>query len=459
MAKRQGSTAVADGVVLDVATQALCKVRGLPLAFLGWHELRVRVARVCRAWRTLSYGATVLAHQAQALSLGMDRDGQSQLLRQLCSGQHGWCHLRRLYFNSTPNLTAASMLTIARACPRLRALTILYCASFACAHADWLRATTSHLAQLETLQLRQWDVASAHSVRALAQLTNLRAVSLGCAGSAAPDESGLCHLFDGAHWPRLELLALSSWELSESARSAASLDRIWRAWSTLSELRVLALDYTPHLLAEPAALAHLERLPKLRSLQLEEPEGVTDDTLQRIGRHCRHLTELQVDNGVFTASFTAAGLQHLVPLRQLERLSLNRMNEESRGGVLDWSVGFRHLARLPRLRWLSIEYSRCTAHALVEALCLLPPLVSLRGLDLFSVDLGAGADDLGPLYAALKGLPSLELVRVSTVDEIATLTAMASLEGRALRFINMFGEGWLSFVVSAYLDHAPFACG
>lgn len=116
-------------------------------------------------------------------------------------------------------------------------------------------------------------------------------------------------------------------------------------------------------------LASLAGIPTLHDLELHVPSSLSDDDLKAFAGK-RGLTSLMLTLHVITDST----LKPISDIPDLQKISLI--------GRIDSAEGFRHLARLSKLRSLDVSGTQMTP----EAIRLLTGCLSLRELDLGRVD-------------------------------------------------------------------------
>jgi hypothetical protein len=166
----------------------------------------------------------------------------------------------------------------------------------------------------------------------------------------------------------------------------------------LVRLSDLSIDFP----VTDAGVAHLANLRGLRSLEISNASGLTDESLRILSRLPR-LEALRL----FGCQFTDHGLAHLSAMRQLKLLNLNELHNEKRDSGFT-SDGVAQLSKLSNLEALSLSFP--TTQSVADGIGQLAALKRLRMIDLIIPTI-ADAD-----VRFLPSLPELEEINLARTN-------------------------------------------
>lgn len=289
----------------------------------------------------------------------------------------------------------------------------------------------ARLAALESLSAFGAPGVTDAGVACLAQLRHLQSIALDSPHLTDKSLEALCAL------PRLDDLYLRGGRLTEIGLTRLRDRPALRFLTLEANVRATSDDWMTsigHLtLIEELALENanigasgagqLERLARLRVLDLSHNPGIGDDGLNAVGglrnleelllcdtgigsdglKHLRHLTKLRILDLSDNIAITDHGMRYLSAFKQLEELKLHATSV-GRAGICN-------LGRLTKLRRLDLSENRAIN---ADAAGPLRRLVALEELDLHNTAASGRPDaDGDALVDCLRRLPRLRLVDLS----------------------------------------------
>lgn len=344
--------------------------------------------------------------------------------------------------NSCCRVTNVGLISIARGCPLLRALSLW---NVALIGNEGLSEIGEECHFLEKLDLCQCPLISNRGLIAIAEgCPNLTVLSI----ESCPNigNEGLQAI--GRSCPKLQSISIKDC-LLVTDRGVSSL--ISSVSSSLNKVKLQALNITDCSLAVIGRygmfITHLtlsslqnvsekgfwvmgnaQALKQLMSLTISSCQGVTDVSLEAIGNGCKSLKQMCLRNCSFISDYGLEAFSKAA--RSLEGLQLEECNRITVLGIIGSLT--KHEANLKSLVLVKCSGIKDTALQLP----LLSPVLSLRSLSIRNCT-GFGASSLAMVGRQFPHLQHLDLVGLYGLTDAALLPLLKSCKG--LVKVNLSG--------------------
>ncbi|CAH9083883.1 unnamed protein product [Cuscuta epithymum] len=350
--------------------------------------------------------------------------------------------LGKLYIRGSHGVTNVGLLAIARACPSLKVLSLWNVSSVS---DEGLYVIAKGCHSLEKLDLSHCTSISNKGLLSIAEncpnLTSLTVESCPCVGN-----EGIRAI--GRRCPELrsltvkDCLVISDEGIAGLLSSASSVTKVKLHGLSITDFSLAVIGHYGneitrldlgelHNVTQKGfwVMGNAHGLQKLTSLTISSCRGITDLSLEELGKGCLNLKHICLRKCLFVSDF---GLSAFTKAKELlEILKLEECNRVTRTGLLNAVSNCRKLK--------SISVTKCYGvNSLDSQIPFMSSCGSLRSLDLDGL---SGITDLGliPLIKSCEaGLVKVNLSNCPNLtDEVVVV--LAQLHGRTLEVLNLDG--------------------